>query len=265
MLAIEGFSWGDGLSDAWSRFATFAPKVVAFLVVLVIGRIVVGFLRRALVKALTRFGFDRAVDRAGLHRALSGQNSTPSRTVGKLAHYALMLFLLTLAFSVFGPTNPVSVLLNRLVAYLPKVFVAIAIVVVAGLVARAVRELVHSLLVGKVPNAQLLAKAAGIAVTVIGAFAAIDQLDIASSVVNGLFYAMLAIIVGSSVIAIGGGGIVPMRRQWDRAIDRFERSVDSIDVREPSGYVTSSPAGDRFAAQAPATGHQPPAGGQLPR
>ena len=258
MLAID-ISWGDGISDAWSKFASFAPKVLAFIVILVIGRIVVALLRRALVKALNRFGFDRIADRAGLTKALSGANSTPSKTIGKLAHYGLMLFLLTVAFSVFGPTNPVSVLLNRLIAYLPKVFVAIAIVVVAGLLARAVRELVGNLLVGKVANAQMLARAAGIAVTVIGAFAAIDQLDIASSVVNGLFYAMLAIIVGSAVIAIGGGGIVPMRRQWDKAIDKIESSA-TIDVREQTGYA-NLPATSTFSTQAA----KPPAGGQLPR
>ncbi len=235
MLALEGFRWGDGLADAWSKVATFAPKLLAFLVILVIGRIVIGFVRRAVAKGLARVGFDRAVERGGLTKALSGSGSTPSKTVARLAIAALWLLLLTTAFSVFGRTNPISTLLDQIVAYLPKVFVAIAIVVVAGLIARAVTDVVHNLLDGKVGNARFLARAAGVAVMVIGAFAALDQLQIAPAVVNGLFYAALAIIVGSSVIAIGGGGIVPMRRQWDRAIDRMERNeraTATVDLRD---------------------------------
>ena len=40
---------------------------------------------------------------------------------------------------------------------------------------------------------------------------------------NGLFYAALAIIVGSAVIAIGGGGITPMRSQWEKALSKIEQ------------------------------------------
>ena len=53
----------------------------------------------------------------------------------------------------------------------------------------------------------MIARAAGIAVLVLGAFAALNQLEIAPEIVNGLFYAMLIAIVGSVVVAFGGGGI----------------------------------------------------------
>lgn len=234
MLALEGFRWGDGLADAWSKIATFAPKLLAFLVILVVGRIVIGFVRRAIGKGLKRGGFDRVVERGGLTKALSGSGSTPSATVARLAFYALWLLLLTTAFAVFGRTNPISTLLDRIVGYLPKVFVAIAIVVVAGLIARAVTELVANLLHGKVGNVNLLARGAGVAVMVVGVFAALDQLQVAPAIVNGLFFAALAVIVGSAVIAIGGGGIVPMRRQWDRAINRMEVSDGVVDIRTPA-------------------------------
>ncbi len=226
MLALEGFNWGSGISDAWSKVATIAPKVVIFLAILVLGRIVVGFIRRAARKVLDRAGFNRVVERAALSKALSMSGKTPSATVAKLLGYALMLLVVTTAFAVFGADNPVSQMLNQIVAFLPKVFVAIAIVVVAGFVARVVRELVAGLLNGKVGNADMMAKGAGTAVMVIGAFAALNQLEIAPAIINGLFYAMLAIIVGSAIIAIGGGGIGPMRRQWEKTVSKIERPVD---------------------------------------
>ena len=57
----------------------------------------------------------------------------------------------------------------------------------------------------------------GIAIVVLGVFAALNQLEIAPEIVNGLFYAILAIIVGSAVVAVGGGCIQTMRRYWERA------------------------------------------------
>ena len=45
---------------------------------------------------------------------------------------------------------------------------------------------------------------AGTAILVIGIFAALDQLQIAPVIVNGLFYALLAIIVGVAIVAFGG-------------------------------------------------------------
>jgi hypothetical protein len=51
----------------------------------------------------------------------------------------------------------------------------------------------------------MMAKGAGIAVLIFGAFAALDQLQIVPRIVTGLWYAILAIVVGSAVVAVGGG------------------------------------------------------------
>jgi hypothetical protein len=59
-------------------------------------------------------------------------------------------------------------------------------------------------------------------------FAALSQLEIAPWIVNGLFYAILAIVVGSSIVAIGGGGIQTMSRYWDRAASRAEEESGNL-------------------------------------
>lgn len=49
-----------------------------------------------------------------------------------------------------------------------------------------------------------------------------NELQIAPAIVNGLFYALLAIVVGSAVIAIGGGGLVPMRDRWKNVLAKYD-------------------------------------------
>jgi hypothetical protein len=210
-----------GVSSAWSNVVTFVPKLAAALVIILVGYLVAKVVASVLDKVLERVGFDRAVERGGLRQALARSNYDPSDVIAKLAFWLSFLVSLQLAFGVFGP-NPVSDLLQGLIGYLPNVVVAVVIVVVAAAVARAVSDLGSGLLSG-VSAGQVMAKGAGVAVLVVGAFAALDQLQVAPRIVTGLWYAILAIVVGSAVVAVGGGGIRTMQRYWERAAATAER------------------------------------------
>jgi hypothetical protein len=41
-------------------------------------------------------------------------------------------------------------------------------------------------------------------------------------VVNAVLYASLAALVGVIVVAVGGGGIAPMRQRWERTLAKVE-------------------------------------------
>lgn len=216
----------QGLGDAWTNVAAFLPKLVGFLLILVIGYFVAKMLARILSSILERVGFDRAVERGGIKKALEKSRYDASDILAKIVFYVGMLFVLQLAFGVFGP-NPISDLIKGVIAYLPNVFVAIVIIVVGAAIAAAVKEIVEASLDG-LSYGRKLAFAAGSAVIVIAAFAALDQLEIAPTIVNGLFLAMLAIVVGSAVVAIGGGGIRTMARYWEQASQRLEQESSNV-------------------------------------
>ena len=216
-LAID---FRGGFEDAWSNVATFVPKLAAALVVLIVGYFIAKLISRLTNRILARVGFDRAVERGGIRQALARSKYEPSDILAMIVFWAIMLFVLQLAFGLFGP-NPISDLLRGLIAYLPNVFAAVLIVVIAAALARVVTDLLSSLL-SSVQGGQLMARGAGIAILVFGAFAALDQLRIAPRIVAGLWYAVLAIVVGSAVVAIGGGGIRTMQRYWERTAGRVE-------------------------------------------
>jgi hypothetical protein len=217
---IAAIDFGRGVEDAWSSIASFVPKFLGFLVILAVGYFIAKAIATIVDKALERVGFDRAVERGGIRQALAKSKYDASDLVSKVVFYGLFLLVLQMAFGVFG-TNPVSDLLEGIIAYLPKVFVAVIIIVVASAIAAAVKELVSSAL-GGLSYGRTLSIAASVAILVIGAFAALNQLEIAPTIVNGLFYAMLAVIVGSAIIAIGGGGIQPMRTRWEQTLARYD-------------------------------------------
>jgi Conserved TM helix len=249
-----------GITNAWSSVAAFAPKLVAALVILLVGYFVAKAISSILNKVLERVGFDRVVERGGVRQALARSKYDASDILAKLVFWTVMLFVLQLAFGVFGP-NPVSDLLRGLIAYLPNVFVAILIVVIAAAIARALTDLLSNLL-GAVQGGQLIARGAGVAVLVFAVFAALDQLQIAPRIVTGLWYAILAAVVGSVIVAVGGGGIRTMQRYWERTAGRAEErgpelreqvraSARSAQPDRPDAYErtqTYQPSGGAYAA-----------------
>ena len=218
ILAVE---WSQGIEDAWSDVAAFVPKFLGFLVILLVGYFIAKLIAKAADAILERVGFDRAVERGGIKKALDRSKYDASDILSKVIFYALFLIVLQMAFGVFGP-NPISDLLEGVIAYLPKVIAAIIIVVIAFAIAAAARELIDATL-GGLSYGKMLANVVGVAIVVVGVFAALNQLQIAPAIVNGLFYALLAIVVGSAVIAIGGGGVGPMRSRWENALAKYDQ------------------------------------------
>jgi hypothetical protein len=223
MLAVE---WSQGFEDAWSSVAEFVPKFVAFLVILIVGWIVAKMIAKAIGKVLERVGFDRAVERGGVKRVLDNSKFDASDLVGKIVYYALLLIVLQLAFGMWGP-NPVSDLIQGIISYLPQVLAAIVIVVVASAIGAAVREVLDASL-GGLSFGKAIANVSGIAILTVGIFAALDQLGIAPAIVTGLFYAVLAVVAGSLIIAVGGGGIVPMRSRWEAMLARYDEEKPRV-------------------------------------
>ena len=253
-LAVD---FQGGVSSAWSNVITFVPKLAAALVIILVGYLLAKVVASVLNKVLERVGFDRAVERGGIKQALARSKYDPSDIIAKLAFWLIFLVALQIAFGVFGP-NPISDLLQGLIAYLPNVFVAIVIIVVAAAIAKAVTDLLANLL-GAMQGGRLIAKGAGIAILVFAAFAALDQLQIAPRIVTGLWYALLAIVVGSAVVAIGGGGIKTMQRYWERAMTKAEvrgpelkqQAQQSTSDEGNGAAVYAEPATQEFAAERP--------------
>ena len=216
----QAINFSTGISSAWSNVATFVPKFVVFLIILIVGYFVAKAIAKILSRVLTRVGFDRLVERGGVKSALDRSKYDASDILAKVVYYAIMLFVLSTAFGVFG-RNPISSYLHAVIAYLPLVFVAIVIVVIAAAIAAGARRLIEGSLGGLSYGRTVANLAAGF-ILAIGVIAALDQLHIAQNVVNAILYAALAAIVGIAIVAVGGGGIRTMSQRWEAVAARYD-------------------------------------------
>jgi hypothetical protein len=215
-----------GLESAWESIITFLPKLGGFLLILLIGYFVAKAIEKILDRILERVGFDRLVERGGVRKALERSKYDASDILSRIIFYIIFLFVLQLAFGVFGP-NPISDLIEGIIAFLPNLFVAIVIIVITAAVATGVGNVVGSTLSG-LSYGRTLAMIASAAIWVVGITAALTQINVAEPIVTGIFYALLALVVGVGIVAIGGGGIEPMRERWQRALNRVDQEAPQI-------------------------------------
>jgi mechanosensitive ion channel-like protein len=214
------------MADSLQNVLREVPKALAFVAILVVGWLVARAVRTLVGKILERTGFDRFVERGGIRAALARSRYDASDIVAKLAYYAVLLIALQLAFGIWGP-NPVSALITAVVAWLPRAFVAIVIVVVAAAIARAVKDVVGGAL-GGLSYGRFLAGAASVIILGLGCIAALNQIGVATTVTTPVLIAVLATVGGVIVVGVGGGLVRPMQDRWERWLSRAEDEAPAI-------------------------------------
>jgi hypothetical protein len=220
---------GGGLSSIMETIARVLPRFVVFVIILVVGWIIAKLVAKAVRMILHRTHFSRIADRGVVGEALKRNNHDPTYLIGQVFFYAVLLLTLQLAFGVFGP-NPISSMLNAIVAWLPKAAVAILLVVIASAVAHAVRELVGAALSG-LSYGRLLANIASIFIVALGIIAALNQVGIATTVTQPVLIAVLATAGAIIAIGVGGGMVRPMQQRWEGWLTKFEREAGMVGGR----------------------------------
>lgn len=141
----------DGLSGPFegmlASFFNFIPKLVSAAVVFFIGWFVAKLVRNLLEKFLQSAGADRLAERFNLSAFFEG--SSISKVVGIIAFILIMIPVSITALEILdldGISGPAIGMLNTILAMLPKIAVAIALILVGIVAARWVKKIVISLL-----------------------------------------------------------------------------------------------------------------------
>jgi len=198
-------TWKDAVREsfntAYLQFAALAPNVVAMIVLLVGGYFVARVLDRAVSALCHSLGLQKAAERGGLVGSMKQVGITKSlpEIVGRVVFWLMMCVFLSAGFKVLGLTE-VSDTVNYLIAYVPKLFAAIAIMVIGLLVATFIRGIVATSAdrVG-ITYAEYLANACYYILALMTFLTAAERLEL-----NFKLFEQL-ILIGFSAVAVGFG------------------------------------------------------------
>lgn len=200
------------------QIGAFLPRLGVALAVVLAGWLVAKALRFGTVKALRALNFHVLTDRAGVDAFLQqgGTERDTTDLVGWLIYGLVLLGALIVAFNGLGLTQ-VTELLGRVLLFLPKVLVALLVLVFGLYFARFVGQSVlawcRNLGIG---DAEVLARIAQYAIVTFVLLIAIDHVDIGGGLVQQTFLILLTGIVLALALAFGIGG-------RDRAAALLER------------------------------------------
>lgn len=211
----------QGLAAAWSAVATFVPKLIVFLIILLIGWLIAKAVSKAISMLFNRLGFNKLIAKSGLGDMTKNSSIDIADILVKLVYYFIFLIFLQLALSAFGP-NAVKDLIDRVVLFLPRILVAVVLVLVAAAIGRAVGDLLQSAL-GNRPVGPLMGKIAFGIILALGVISALNQIGIAVTVTTPVLISALAAVAGVVIVGVGGGLIQPMQQRWSRWLENAEQ------------------------------------------
>jgi len=220
------FDIGNSLEQGFNVFFAFLPKLIAFLVILLIGYIVARVIRGILTKVLQRVGLDRA-----LHKGQAGQYvekvvSSPSALIGRVAFWLVFLGALSIAVSALG-IPALTAFLAAIYAYVPNVIAALLIFLVAGAIAAAIGGLVAKTM-GDTPTSKIVGTVVPVLVMGVAVFMILTQLKIAPEIVQILFTALVGAVALGMALAFGLGGRNVAERLIEDAYSKGQEQTDQV-------------------------------------
>lgn len=203
--------WGATLIQAmtalWVKIAEFVPNLLGFLVILLIGYVVA-----SIVAGISRRGFqavklDAFSERIGVGAILRRANiqREPSALLSRVLFWLLMLTFLVSATESLGLSR-VSMTIDALVMYIPKVLGAAFILLIGLFIAQFIRDLVVSSAESLGSEfAGPLGSAAYAVLVVIIVTLAIGQLDLETELLNYVISIILISVGAATAIGFGFG------------------------------------------------------------
>lgn len=243
---LASVDYGSAVTDGFRTFANFVPKLIGFLIILLVGYLIAKIIAKIVDKVLERVGFDKAVEKGGIKKALSKSQYDASDLVSKVVFYAVFIPFLSAAVSALG-IAALAVPMAAFIALIPKILVAIILVVIGAVVAGAVKALISNSL-GGLSYGKILADGIGILVLLGFVKSALDEVGIATTVTGSLLIFILATIGGILIVGVGGALIKPMQGRLEDALTKASDEASNIKAQaktDPTPVTAERPTTPR--------------------
>jgi len=195
------------MEELFRQSGALLPRVLAMLVVVAVGVVIAWLTGAIMARALRVARFDHFSERIGFSHALSkgGVRDTPSLLVAHVLYWLVVLVFLMLGLSALE-LKPVDRFLEEAFAYIPRVLVALVVLVVGALLGNFFgRAALIAAVNAQITQARLLARGVRLGVWVFALAMACEQLGIATSIIVAAFSVAFGGVVLALALAFGLG------------------------------------------------------------
>ena len=203
--------WSDVFTEAFNKsgvlISEFVPRILIALLVLLLGFILARLVASGITRLLQLIGFDRLVSRTAFQVLMerSGTKKPISAILGTIGFWLILsLFLLFASESLRLPL--ISEALTSLFHYIPRVGIAILILVLGLIAANFVRELIiMACSSAGITQGTIVAQAFYVAAILLVVVTSINQLGINTALLDNTIILIIAGLIGGSALSFGLG------------------------------------------------------------
>jgi len=195
------------VAEMLGRIAGFLPTLLGVLIILIVGWIIAGMLKSLVVKVLKLIQLDTASEKAGLGDVLrrGGIRQTLSELIGVLIYWLILLMVFMTALNALGMTVAAS-LLDKVILYIPNVIAAVFILALGIFFSSMIGTIVRTASSNAgITQAKFLGQLTQTLIMIFASIITLEQLNIASSVLNFAINIILASFGLALAIAVGLG------------------------------------------------------------
>lgn len=198
----------ESLNQFWIQLINFVPRLLAVVVILFAGWLVAKLIRVAVRRLLELTQFDKIAQKSGLESFMNQGtlNLSLSGIISQVVYWLVITLFIITGANILG-LSEVAVLLQQLASYLPRIIVAIIVLIFGTLLARFVNRIVftwlHSI---QFERALVVSTSTEYGVQILALFIALEQLGLGMQLIYSLFIIIFGAVFLALALAFGLGG-----------------------------------------------------------
>jgi hypothetical protein len=215
--------------DAFTMIVSAIPRILGFIIIVAIGWFISTLLARGVMGLLRAIRFDELMQKSGIGDFMAKMHTGTDSAgiIAALVKWLVRIVVLLVGFDVLG-LPAVSDVMRQLLLWLPNLVVAIFVLFIGGIAARTLGNIVRGATAeANFANPETLANVTRTTVWAFAIVVAINQLGIATNLINTLFTGFVGALAIALGLAFGLGG-------RDLASRTLENWYDQAQEAKPS-------------------------------
>jgi small-conductance mechanosensitive channel len=228
MMFIQ--TWGEVFSQSllglWYGFISFVPSLLGAIILFVVGWVIGSLIGKAIAQLAVVLKVDKLFDSAGANAFMekAGLKLKVSGFIGGIVKWFIIVVFLMASLQIIGLTQVNDFLREAVLYYLPKVVIAALVLVIATVLADAMRKVVRaSAQAANIRSANMLGSITLYAIWIFAFIIALSELGIATAFMQILFTGFIAALAVALGLAFGLGGKEAAGRAVDKISDEMKR------------------------------------------
>ena len=222
----EGFDIGRSIEGGVSRIFEYLPQVFGAIVIFVVGYFIANILRAIVKRMLNGIRFDRSINTSPAGNIINRAINSPTKFVGKLVFWFVWLGFISLAVSALN-LPALTNLVNAIYGFVPSIIAAMVIFLVASAVSAGSSKFVQRVM-GNTPTSKLIAAVIPAITMSIAIFMILNELQIATDIVNITYTAIMGALGLGLALAFGLGGRTVASQILTQAYETSQRNKAEV-------------------------------------